>query len=84
VIGLMLPFDDHHSRSHYEVAIAMDPDTGSLITIDPASGVRMRRSRSVLDVEWKAAQPRDIGRDWQRDASFTRGDSRHDQFYRRS
>lgn len=74
VIGLMLPFDDHRNRSHYEVAIAMDPDTGSLITIDPASGVRMRRSRSVLDVEWKAASYATLVVTGTRDASLTNGD----------
>jgi len=56
LLGLMLPFDRGHNRSHYEVAIALDPATGNVITIDPASGRWMTRSRAVLDVEWKAAQ----------------------------
>ncbi len=55
LLGLMLPFDRGHNRSHYEVAIAMNPQDGTVITIDPASGEWMRRSRAVLDVEWKAA-----------------------------
>ncbi len=55
LLGLMLPFDQGHNRSHYEVAIAMNPHDGTVITIDPASGEWMRRSRAVLDVEWKAA-----------------------------
>ena len=55
LLGLMLPFDRGHNRSHYEVAIAMNPQDGTVITIDPASGDWMRRSRAVLDVEWKAA-----------------------------
>jgi hypothetical protein len=33
----------------------MNPKDGTVITIDPASGEWMRRSRAVLDVEWKAA-----------------------------
>ena len=55
LLGLMLPFDRGHNRSHYEVAIAMNPQDGTIVTIDPASGEWMRRSRAVLDVEWKAA-----------------------------
>jgi len=55
VLGLVLPFDREHNRNHYEVAIAMDPRDGKVITIDPASGSRMERSRAVLDVEWKPA-----------------------------
>jgi ABC-type bacteriocin/lantibiotic exporter with double-glycine peptidase domain len=55
MLGLMLPFDRGHNRAHYEVAIAMNPKDGTIITIDPASGQWMRRSRDVLDVEWKAA-----------------------------
>jgi ABC-type bacteriocin/lantibiotic exporter with double-glycine peptidase domain len=56
LLGLMLPFDRGHNRSHYEVAIAMDPATGTVITIDPATGSWMKRSRAVLDAEWKAAK----------------------------
>jgi ABC-type bacteriocin/lantibiotic exporter with double-glycine peptidase domain len=55
LLGLMLPFDRGHNRSHFEVAIAMNPRDGTIVTIDPASGEWMRRSRAVLDVEWKAA-----------------------------
>ncbi|HEY1552538.1 MAG TPA: cysteine peptidase family C39 domain-containing protein [Kofleriaceae bacterium] len=55
LLGLMLPFDRGHNQSHYEVAIAMNPATGTVITIDPASGRWMKRSRAVLDAEWKAA-----------------------------
>jgi ABC-type bacteriocin/lantibiotic exporter with double-glycine peptidase domain len=55
LLGLMLPFDRGHNQSHYEVAIAMNPTTGNVITIDPASGRWMTRSRAVLDAEWKAA-----------------------------
>ena len=55
LLGLMLPFDRGHNQSHYEVAIAIDPANGTLITIDPASGHWMKRTRAVLDAEWKAA-----------------------------
>ena len=55
LLGLMLPFDRGHNQSHYEVAIAIEPATGTVITIDPASGRWMRRARAVLDVEWRAA-----------------------------
>ena len=55
LLGLMLPFDEGHNLSHYEVAVAMDPADGSVVTIDPGSGRWMRRSAKVLDVEWKAA-----------------------------
>jgi len=56
LLGLMLPFDRGHNRSHYEVAIAMEPTTGTVITIDPATGRWMKRTRKVLDVEWNAAK----------------------------
>lgn len=55
VLGLMLPYDMKHNRSHYEVAIAYKPADGSVITIDPASGKWMTRNSKVLDAEWKAA-----------------------------
>jgi ABC-type bacteriocin/lantibiotic exporter with double-glycine peptidase domain len=55
VLGLMLPYDNDRNRAHYEVAIAMNPKDGTIVTIDPATGEWMRRSRAVLDVEWKAA-----------------------------
>jgi ATP-binding cassette subfamily B protein RaxB len=55
LLGLMLPYDMQHNQSHYEVAIAIRPSDGSVITIDPATGKWMTRSRKVLDVEWKAA-----------------------------
>ncbi|HEY0255665.1 MAG TPA: cysteine peptidase family C39 domain-containing protein, partial [Kofleriaceae bacterium] len=55
LLGLMLPFDRKSNQSHYEVAIAIRPSDGTVITIDPASGKWMTRKRQVLDVEWKAA-----------------------------
>lgn len=55
VLGLMLPYDRKRNLAHYEVAVAMNPKDGTVVTIDPGSGEWMRRSRAVLDVEWKAA-----------------------------
>ena len=55
LLGLMLPHDQNRNRSHFEVAIALDPRDGTVITIDPATGEWMRRSPKVLDLEWKAA-----------------------------
>jgi ABC-type bacteriocin/lantibiotic exporter with double-glycine peptidase domain len=55
LLGLMLPHDRKRNRSHYEVAIALDPRDGTVVTIDPATGEWMKRSPKVLDVEWKAA-----------------------------
>lgn len=55
LLGLMLPHDRKRNRSHYEVAIALDPRDGTVVTIDPASGTWMKRSPKVLDIEWKAA-----------------------------
>ena len=55
VLGLLLPYDRGHNASHYEVAIAMHPGDGSVVTIDPASGQWRQRTRAVLDLEWKSA-----------------------------
>ena len=55
MLGLILPYDRSHNASHYEVAIAVHPDDGAVVTIDPATGQWRQRSRQVLDVEWKAA-----------------------------
>jgi len=55
VLGLILPYDNNHNTSHYEVAIAMDPRDGTVVTIDPASGDWRQRSNRVLELEWKAA-----------------------------
>jgi ABC-type bacteriocin/lantibiotic exporter with double-glycine peptidase domain len=55
VLGLVLPFDQQRNASHYEVAIAMNPRDGTVVTIDPASGEWRQRSKQVLDLEWKTA-----------------------------
>jgi ABC-type bacteriocin/lantibiotic exporter with double-glycine peptidase domain len=55
VLGLILPYDQGHNASHYEVAIAINPRDGTVVTIDPASGDWRERSAKVLDLEWKTA-----------------------------
>lgn len=56
LLGLLLPFERDRAVSHYEVAVALDPRDGSVITIDPASGKHLRRTREVLDAEWRPAE----------------------------
>jgi ABC-type bacteriocin/lantibiotic exporter with double-glycine peptidase domain len=53
LLGLILPYESDRALSHYEVAIAMDPSDGSVITLDPSTGKHMRRTRQVLEREWK-------------------------------
>lgn len=55
LLGLVLPFDRHYNLAHYEVAVAMDPSSGDVVTIDPSTGHMLRRTPKVLDLEWKAA-----------------------------
>ncbi|HWO20598.1 MAG TPA: cysteine peptidase family C39 domain-containing protein [Kofleriaceae bacterium] len=55
LVGLVLPLELKRGVHHYEVAIALDPRDGSVITLDPASGRHLRRTRQVLDAEWEAA-----------------------------
>lgn len=55
LLGLVLPFDRKNNLHHFEVAIAMNPRDGTVVTLDPATGDMMKRSRNVLDLEWKHA-----------------------------
>ena len=55
LLGLILPYDRERNASHYEVAVAMNPRDGTVVTIDPASGQWRQRSQRVLDLEWKSA-----------------------------
>jgi len=55
MLGLILPFAKDKALAHYEVAVAIDPRDGSVITLDPATGKHMRRTREVLEREWKPA-----------------------------
>ncbi len=55
VLGLIETVDAKRTRSHYEVAVALEPRAGDVVTIDPATGELQRRSAAVLDREWQAA-----------------------------
>jgi ABC-type bacteriocin/lantibiotic exporter with double-glycine peptidase domain len=55
LLGLLLPYQRDRALRHYEVAVAMDPRDGTVVTLDPASGKYLRRTREVLDREWKPA-----------------------------
>jgi ABC-type bacteriocin/lantibiotic exporter with double-glycine peptidase domain len=55
LLGLVLPFDQNNNLSHYEVVVAMNPVDGTVVTRDPANGELLKRSRKVLDLEWKTA-----------------------------
>jgi len=55
LLGLVLPFDQKNNLNHYEVAVAMNPADGTVVTRDPATGELMKRSRKVLDLEWSHA-----------------------------
>ena len=54
IIGLLRRAPDGVMRVHYEVAVAIRPTTNEIVTIDPASGWRVRRLRD-LDEEWRPA-----------------------------
>jgi ABC-type bacteriocin/lantibiotic exporter with double-glycine peptidase domain len=55
LLGLVLPYDRERNRAHYEVAVALDPRDGTVVTIDPATGGWQSRQAKVFDVEWKAS-----------------------------
>jgi ATP-binding cassette subfamily B protein RaxB len=55
LLGLVLPFQLDRALGHYEVAVALDPRDGSVVTLDPATGRRLRRTRQVLEAEWEPA-----------------------------
>jgi ABC-type bacteriocin/lantibiotic exporter with double-glycine peptidase domain len=55
LLGLVLPFAKDRAISHYEVVVALDRRDGTVVTLDPATGTYMRRTRDVLEAEWKAA-----------------------------
>jgi ABC-type bacteriocin/lantibiotic exporter with double-glycine peptidase domain len=55
LLGLLLPFAKDKALAHYEVAVAIDPRDGTVVTLDPATGKYMRRTRDVLEREWKPA-----------------------------
>jgi len=56
LLGLVLPFDRNNNLHHFEVVIAMNPRDGTVVTLDPATGDMMKRTRKVLDLEWRHAK----------------------------
>jgi len=55
LLGLLLPFERNKALAHYEVAVALDPKSGMVVTLDPATGKHMKRTRQILELEWKPA-----------------------------
>ena len=53
LVGLQLPFEQRRALQHYEVVVAMNPRDGRVITLDPATGKYLQRTRAVLEKEWK-------------------------------
>lgn len=53
MLGLQLPFEQNRALHHYEVVVAMNPRDGTVVTLDPATGKYLQRSKAVLDKEWK-------------------------------
>ena len=53
VLGLQLPFEQDRALHHYEVAVAINSRDGSVVTLDPATGKYLQRTRAVLEKEWK-------------------------------
>jgi len=54
LVGLLIPVDLGRSRSHYEVVVAAQPVQDQFVTLDPASGWRVR-TWTALDAEWLPA-----------------------------
>lgn len=54
VLGLLQRHRRRRIRSHYEVAVALHPGRGEVVTLDPASGWRVRDWED-LQREWKPA-----------------------------
>jgi ABC-type bacteriocin/lantibiotic exporter with double-glycine peptidase domain len=55
LLGLVLPFEQRRALAHYEVAVAINRRDGSVITLDPATGKHLRRTRQILEREWRPA-----------------------------
>lgn len=53
LVGLQLPFEQRRALHHYEVVVAMNPQDGRVVTLDPATGKYLQRTRAVLEKEWK-------------------------------
>lgn len=55
LLGLVLPYQGERFLGHYEVAIAIEPNRGDIVTLDPATGKAMHRARATLELEWARA-----------------------------
>ena len=55
LLGLLLPYERDRALTHYEVVVALHPQDGTVITLDPSTGGYLRRTRQVLEQEWKPA-----------------------------
>jgi ABC-type bacteriocin/lantibiotic exporter with double-glycine peptidase domain len=55
IVGLVRPYTRGRALSHYEVVIAVDPERGDTISIDPGTGKQLHRTAAALDAEWKPA-----------------------------
>jgi ABC-type bacteriocin/lantibiotic exporter with double-glycine peptidase domain len=55
MLGLQLPFEQNRALHHYEVVVAMNPRDGTVVTLDPATGKYLQRTKAVLEKEWKPA-----------------------------
>lgn len=53
MLGLQLPFEQDRALHHYEVVVAMNPRDGTVVTLDPATGKYLQRTKAVLEKEWK-------------------------------
>jgi hypothetical protein len=53
MLGLQLPFEQNRALHHYEVVVALNPRDGTVVTLDPATGKYMKRTKAVLVSEWK-------------------------------
>ncbi|MBA3503360.1 MAG: cysteine peptidase family C39 domain-containing protein [Myxococcota bacterium] len=53
ILGLQLPFEQKRALHHYEVVVAMNPRDGTVVTLDPATGKYLQRTKLVLEKEWK-------------------------------
>lgn len=53
LLGLQLPFEQNRALHHYEVVVAMNPRDGTVVTLDPATGKYLQRTKAVLEKEWK-------------------------------
>ena len=76
IVGLILPHRLGRVRSHYEVVIAVRPETDEFVTIDPAADWQVR-TWDALDEEWRAAgRPSLVVLGWDAHAAVACGGAR--------